>query len=88
MSALVNRQLILRHRPIGDVGPEHFEMVTKPVPDFRNDEALVKVFWLGIDPTQRTWLNCRANCENSRLSSHRFSRQPREMRMGDAKGTI
>lgn len=54
---MYNRQLILRERPTGPVKPGHFEMVEAPVPTLAANEALVRVVWLGIDPTQRTWLN-------------------------------
>jgi len=59
MSEAVNRQLVLMARPDRDVGPEHFEMRRSPVPAIAAGQALVRVQWLGIDATQRTWLNGR-----------------------------
>jgi len=53
----INRRLILRSRPEGPVGPQHFSLEEAPVPQIGPGEALVRVVWLGIDPTQRTWLN-------------------------------
>lgn len=57
MSLDLNRQLILLHRPTDNVGDECFELVRSAVPPIADGEALVRVRWLGIDPTQRTWLN-------------------------------
>lgn len=53
----VNRQWLLVERPTSLVGPEHFALREQPVPVPGPGEALVRVKWLGIDPTQRTWLN-------------------------------
>ncbi|MFE3443069.1 NADP-dependent oxidoreductase [Nocardia sp. NPDC059180] len=61
MTDAVNRQWLLRRRPEGAVRDEDFELVTGPVPSPGEVEALVKVHWLGIDPTQRGWLNEGAN---------------------------
>lgn len=52
-----NRQWILTTRPTGSVGRRHFDFRTVAVPDPGPGEALVRVVWLGIDPTQRSWLN-------------------------------
>lgn len=57
MPETFNRQLILITRPETDVGPEHFEMRRSPVPEPEAGQALIRVHWLGIDATQRTWLN-------------------------------
>lgn len=57
---MINRKLILRKRPVAGVGDEHFEMVQEELPQLKQGEALVQVCWLGIDPTQRTWLNAGA----------------------------
>ncbi|WP_141735218.1 NADP-dependent oxidoreductase [Oligoflexus tunisiensis] len=52
-----HRQIILKKRPLGRIHPNHFQMIDGPRPVPRDGEALVQVMWLGIDPTQRTWLN-------------------------------
>ncbi len=36
---------------------EDFELTSGPVPVVGRGEALIRVHWLGIDPTQRGWLN-------------------------------
>ena len=52
-----NRQMLLRERPTGEVGDEHFELVTGPVPEPRDGEVLLRAQWLSFDPAQRGWLN-------------------------------
>ncbi|SUB41278.1 NADPH-dependent curcumin reductase [Nocardia brasiliensis] len=54
---LGNRQWILRRRPVDVVRDSDFELLHAPVPEIGPAEALVRVHWLGIDPTQRGWLN-------------------------------
>lgn len=53
-----NRQWVLRERPTGMVGPEHFELVEAdmPEPDLAAGEVLVKTLCLGFDPAMRGWL--------------------------------
>lgn len=50
-------RLVLVSRPDGDVTPGHFRRESAVVPPLRPGEALVRVRWLGIEPTYRTWLN-------------------------------
>ena len=52
-----SRQWVLKSRPPGLVGPEHFELKTIAVPDPGPGEILVKTLYLSFDPTQRGWLN-------------------------------
>ncbi|MEU8897241.1 NADP-dependent oxidoreductase [Nocardia sp. NPDC048505] len=61
MTEFGNRQWVLRRRPEGAVRDEDFELVRNAVPVPGPGEALVRVHWLGIDPTQRGWLNAGAN---------------------------
>ena len=53
-----NRQWLLKERPSGMVGPEHFEKVEGPVPTPNLDagEVLVKTLTLGFDPAMRGWI--------------------------------
>ncbi len=57
----VNRQWVLRRRPVGALRDEDFELRDVPVPVPGPGEALIRVHWLGIDPTQRGWLNASDN---------------------------
>ncbi|WP_280397383.1 NADP-dependent oxidoreductase [Nocardia carnea] len=51
------RRIILRDRPVAEITAATFAEQTVPLPDPAAGEALVEVVWLGIDATQRTWLN-------------------------------
>ena len=53
-----NRQWLLRQRPSGMVGPEHFELAESPLPepDLGAGEVLLKTRMLGFDPAMRGWL--------------------------------
>jgi NADPH-dependent curcumin reductase CurA len=52
-----NRQLVLKQRPEGLVRHDDFELVEAAIPEIADGEALLKVEYLGIDATVRTWLN-------------------------------
>lgn len=52
-----NRRFLLRERPSGRIGPNTFELVEEAVPEIADGEALVRVDWISLDPTNRTWIN-------------------------------
>lgn len=54
----INRQWLLRERPVGMVGPEHFEQVESalPEPDLAAGQVLQKTLVLSFDPAMRGWL--------------------------------
>lgn len=52
-----NRQFLLRERPAGRIGPDTFELTEQAVPDLADGEALVRVDWISLDPTNRMWIN-------------------------------
>jgi NADPH-dependent curcumin reductase CurA len=54
---LTNRQIVLRRRPVGLVGPEDTELVTVPAPRPADGEALLRTTYVGLDAAVRTWLN-------------------------------
>ena len=56
--AKTNRQWLLKERPVGMVGPEHFELVDSPMPqvDLDAGQVLIKTLMLGFDPAMRGWL--------------------------------
>lgn len=53
-----NKQWLLKERPKGEVGPQHFEQVQAPMPqpDLAAGQVLVKTLMLGFDPAMRGWL--------------------------------
>jgi NADPH-dependent curcumin reductase CurA len=52
-----NRRFLLRERPTGRIGPNTFELSEETVPEIEDGEALVRVDWISLDPTNRTWIN-------------------------------
>ncbi len=52
-----NRQLVLAQRPEGLVKTNDFKLVESELPELADGEALMRVQYLGIDATVRTWLN-------------------------------
>ncbi|MEZ5572381.1 MAG: NADP-dependent oxidoreductase [Halioglobus sp.] len=55
----LNKQWLLKKRPQGDVGPQHFEQVQSPMPqpDLTAGQVLLKTLMLGFDPAMRGWLD-------------------------------
>ncbi len=52
-----NRRFLLRERPSGRIGADTFELDEQAVPEIGDGEALVRVDWISVDPTNRTWIN-------------------------------
>lgn len=52
-----NLQVVLRRRPHGLVDPDDVEVVTAPLPELAEGEALVRNDLIGIDAAVRTWLD-------------------------------
>ncbi|WP_099225444.1 NADP-dependent oxidoreductase [Mycobacterium persicum] len=52
-----NRRFLLRERPTGRIGADTFELSEAPVPEIADGEALVRVSWISLDPTNRAWIN-------------------------------
>jgi len=52
-----NRRFLLRERPTGRIGPDTFELAEEAVPEIADGEALVRVEWISLDPTNRTWID-------------------------------
>lgn len=53
----LNRRFLLRERPTGRIGAGTFELSEAPVPEISDGEALVRVDWISLDPTNRAWIN-------------------------------
>src|SRR6201991_816658 len=52
-----NRRFLLRERPTGRIGPDTFQLSEEAIPEIADGEALVRVEWISLDPTNRTWIN-------------------------------
>jgi NADPH-dependent curcumin reductase CurA len=58
LGGATNRRVVLRRRPEGMLRHEDVEIEDGvPLPDLADGEALMKVEWLGLDATVRTWLS-------------------------------
>jgi len=53
----VNRQLRLKTRPEGLVGQDNFDLIEQPLPELADGQALVRVLYLSMDPTNRVWMS-------------------------------
>jgi hypothetical protein len=51
-----NRQLRLARRPDGRVDDTTFELVEEPLRPLADGEALARLVYLSVDPTQRVWI--------------------------------
>lgn len=51
-----NRRFALAERPQGLIDENTFSLESGPVPEIGDGEALVRVKWISIDPTNRTWI--------------------------------
>jgi NADPH-dependent curcumin reductase CurA len=52
-----NRRFLLRERLSGRIGPDTFELSEEAVPEIGDGEALARVDWISLDPTNRAWIN-------------------------------
>ncbi|MFP5304432.1 MAG: NADP-dependent oxidoreductase [Gammaproteobacteria bacterium] len=53
---MINRKWILKTRPDGLPGREHFELCEEPLPVPGDSQFLVRNLYLSCDPAQRSWL--------------------------------
>jgi NADPH-dependent curcumin reductase len=54
---MMNRQIILKSRPVGVPQPVHFDLVVSPVRPLAAKEFLVENLFLSVDPAQRGYVN-------------------------------
>jgi NADPH-dependent curcumin reductase CurA len=52
-----NRRYLLAKRPSGRVDADVFDVVEEDVPEIGDGEALVRIEWISVDPTNRGWMN-------------------------------
>ena len=55
MKSELNRQWLLEKRPTGLFSREHFTYQEAIIPPLRDEQFLVEVFYLSLDPAQRLW---------------------------------
>jgi len=61
MTTRINRQVLLRSRPEGIPGAEHFEVVESPIPVPAEGQVLVRNLFLSVEPAMRGWVSAVAN---------------------------
>ena len=49
----INRQVIMKTRPIGMPTLENFKIIESSLPELRHGEVLIKIIWLSLDPYMR-----------------------------------
>ncbi len=59
MKSKVNRQFRLKSRPSGRVRTSNFDFIEVPIPEPAAGEAVIRVLYLSIDPTNRVWMSDR-----------------------------
>ena len=55
--AKLNRQWILKKRPVGDIKPGDLELVESPMPTPGPGQVLARTIYLSLDPTNRIWMS-------------------------------
>lgn len=53
----VNRQWILRKRPVGDIAPGDLEFAETAIRPLEEGEVLIRNIYLSLDPTNRIWMS-------------------------------
>jgi len=51
-----NRRFLLRERPTGRIDDTTFELDAQPAPEIGDGEALVRLEFISVDPTNRAWI--------------------------------
>ncbi len=57
IDSLNNKKVILNKRPIGMPKDSDFKVIDTPVRDIKNEEVLIKIIWLSLDPYMRGRMN-------------------------------
>src|ERR1700690_303587 len=57
MSDDVNRQILLKEKPTGKLGSEHFNMSEAAIPEPKDGEALLRVRYISLDAANRAWMH-------------------------------
>ncbi|HEY7204269.1 MAG TPA: NADP-dependent oxidoreductase [Methylomirabilota bacterium] len=80
MPAPVNRQIVLRSRPVGMPKPSDFDLVESPVPAPKDGEVLTRTIYLSLDPYMRGRI--------SGLRSYAQSVEPGQVIVGGTVGEV
>lgn len=61
MSQTINRQVLLKSRPVGIPQAAHFRIVETPLPEPGDGQVLVRNIFLSVEPAMRGWVNAAPN---------------------------
>jgi NADPH-dependent curcumin reductase CurA len=53
---MLNHRIVLKARPAGSPGPEHFSQDDVAVPSLKPGEMLIETMYISIDPAMRSWI--------------------------------
>lgn len=53
----MNKQLLFVKRPVGEAGPDTWNLVSNPIPEPGEGEIVVKQHYVSLDPAMRGWMN-------------------------------
>jgi NADPH-dependent curcumin reductase CurA len=53
---VLNRRFVLRERPVGRIDANTFQLREEPLPRIGDSEALVRVDWISLDPSNRAYV--------------------------------
>ncbi|MFQ3236571.1 MAG: NADPH-dependent curcumin reductase CurA, partial [Paraglaciecola sp.] len=54
---MINRQFLLASRPVGMVNKDNWDLVESNVPELADQQVLVKIEYISLDPAMRSWMN-------------------------------
>ncbi|APG64474.1 NADP-dependent oxidoreductase [Tenacibaculum todarodis] len=53
----MNKQIIFKKRPVGNVEADTFELQNNPIPELKEGEILIQNHYISLDPAMRGWMN-------------------------------
>ena len=53
----MNKQLLFVKRPVGPADSDTWSLVSRPIPELKDGEILVKQHYVSLDPAMRGWMN-------------------------------
>nr|WP_262914345.1 NADP-dependent oxidoreductase [Tenacibaculum aquimarinum] len=53
----MNKQIIFKKRPVGNVESDVFELQNNPIPELKDGEVLIQNHYISLDPAMRGWMN-------------------------------
>ena len=54
---MINKQIILRERPVGFPNETTWSLESNAIPDLNEGEVLIQHHYISLDPAMRGWMN-------------------------------